>query len=311
MVLIRNEKKERGLSFILMVIAIIAALSYLIGGMFGVFGGDDIISGPGNVAVIPIKGLIVSEDGQYFTATTSSVTTIERLKKAAESSGVKAIMLDINSGGGSPVASDEIAKEISKIDKPTIALIRDAGASGAFWIATSCDWVIANEMSLTASIGVISSYLEFSGMLDDYNVTYQRLVAGNLKDIGSPYKKMTYEEKELYDAKLMLIRKYFVEAVARYRNLPLATVDKLADGSFMLGVEAKDHGLIDQLGGQAEAVAWLEEQIGTEVSLAEYKERATLADLLSSTMHEGAFLIGQGIGTSLYQSSVQQSPQIR
>ena len=85
-----------------------------------------------------------------------------------ENKDIKAIVLEINSPGGSAVASDEIASAVKKSNKPTVAVIREAGASGGYWIASSTDHIIANRMSITGSIGVISSYLEFSGLIEKY-----------------------------------------------------------------------------------------------------------------------------------------------
>src|SRR3989344_9012865 len=122
------------------------------------------------IAIIKIEGPItLKSSNQLFTeGSASSDEIIENLNKAENNNGVKAIILEINSPGGTVVASKEIADKVKSIQKPTIALIREVGASGAYWIASSSDLIIADELSITGSIGVISSYLQFSGLLDNY-----------------------------------------------------------------------------------------------------------------------------------------------
>ena len=105
--------------------------------------------------------------------------------------------MEINSPGGSAVASDEIATAVKNAKKPVISLIREVGASGGYWVASASDYIIANRMSITGSIGVISSYLEFSGLMEKYGVGYERLVAGENKDLLTPYKKLEADQKAL------------------------------------------------------------------------------------------------------------------
>ena len=146
----------------------------------------------GNVAVIPIHGEItVLEQGGFSSGTASSDAIIASLEKADKNPGIKAILLDIDSPGGSGVAADEISQKLKSINKTKVAVIREIGTSAAYWIATSTDHIFVNRLSLTGSIGVIGSYLDFSGLLSMYNVTYQRYVTGELKDMGSPFRAMT------------------------------------------------------------------------------------------------------------------------
>ena len=157
--------------------------------------GDTEMNLDGNVAVIPIKGTIQVERSSGFGFQgTSSSDVVKLIKKADKKDDIKVILLDINSGGGSAVASAEIAQAVKSCEKPIYAVIREAVASGAFWIATSADNVFAHPLSVTGSVGVIASYLQFSGFIDDYNVTYERLVSGKYKDAGTPLKEMTDEE---------------------------------------------------------------------------------------------------------------------
>ena len=135
------------------------------------------VVGSGNVALIPIEGVITTDGGSYFNEQTiSSKNIVEFIEDADKNSQVEAIVLEINSPGGSAVASDEISIAVKKVKKPVVAMIREVGASGGYWVASSADYIVAHRMAITGSIGVISSYLEFSGLMENHGVGYERLV---------------------------------------------------------------------------------------------------------------------------------------
>lgn len=255
----------------------------------------------GNVAIIEIKGMITG-DGNGFNEGASATTIISLLEKANNNPLVEAIVLDINSPGGSPVASAEIANAIKESNKPTIAWIRDSGTSGAYWIASATNHSIAHELSITGSIGVYGSYLEFSNFLTEHNITYQRMVSGKYKDLGSPLKNMNEYEEYLLQEKLDLMHDYFIKAVAENRNMSYDEITPYADGMFLLGVEAKEAGLIDELGGKEEITAYLAAQNIT----ADYyylKRNPTFANILTSFVSEHGFSVGEGFATELQQES--------
>ena len=256
------------------------------------------------IAVVKIEGPIVlsSSSSILGASTSSSEAILQNLNRAEKNRGVKAIILEINSPGGTVVASKELADKVKTIEKPTIALIREVGASGAYWVASATDLIIADELSITGSIGVISSYLQFSGLLEDYNVTYERLVTGEFKDLGSPYKKLSTKERNLLQGKLDIIESKFVEDVAKNRNLPLANVQKLADGSFYLGVEALENGLIDLTGNKALAIEKAKEAANlTSENVIEYVKKPSLLNIFEKLASKSFYSIGQGLGESIKQ----------
>ena len=277
-------------------------LSFVLSIIASLFIEDDFDGLDGNVAVIDVTGTILAEEDTdfIFEYATSSDDIRELIRKADRNDGIKAIVFRINSPGGSAVASEEIANEIKKANKTTVAWIREIGTSGAYWIASSADHVIANRMSITGSIGVIASYLGFAGFLQDYNVTYERLVSGNLKDIGSPFKEMTQEERILFQKSLDSIHEYFVEEVAKNRNLKKKDVEKIATGQFFIGAEAKELGLVDELGGREEVIAYVEEKIGEEADFVNSEAEKGLFESLGKIFNENSFYIGKGIGNSLF-----------
>ncbi len=242
-----------------------------------------------NVAVIPISGAItLAGSSDFFSPQTASATDIVRfIEQADETRGIRMIVLEINSPGGSAVASEEIAAAIRRAEKPTVAWIREVGASGAYWIASQTDYVIANPMSITGSVGVIASYLEFSEFLARYNVSYEQLTAGENKDVGSPFVRMTDEQRSMLQAQLDSIHDYFVEDVARGRALDENQTAQVRTGMFFLGTQARDLGLVDELGGRYEVEAYLEEQLGTTPRYRRFERQRGFFEQLAGVLHPG------------------------
>ena len=294
------EKKFRW-GYVILVLVILVALGFVAVGIISLFVGVDVHLLSGNVALIPIEGVITgsTDSSSFFETNVPSPEIIELINKAAENPNIKAIVLEINSPGGSAVASEEIANAVKKTNKTTVAWIREEGASGAYWIASATDHIVASRLSVTGSIGVIASYLEFPGLLEHYNVTYRRLVAGKYKDIGSPFKEMTDEEKAIFQQSLDSTRDYFVNEVAKNRKMSRKDVDKVATGVFYLGMQAKELGLVDELGSKDEVINYIGKKQGIKAELVEYKKEKTLFDVLSKVAAHQSFFVGKGIGSAM------------
>jgi protease IV len=256
------------------------------------------------IAVIPIEGVITGNgDSGFSQQGVSSQQIIQFIDDANADFTIDGIILEINSPGGSAVASDEIGTAVKNSEIPVISVIREAGASGGYWIASATDYVIANRMSITGSIGVISSYLEFSGLMADYGVGYERLVSGELKDLGTPFKKLNQNEQQVLQKKINLIHNYFVEEVSINRNIPKEKVEKMATGEFYLGVEALNLGLIDQLGDMETAKEYYTLLYDVNnVKLVSYQPEPSLFDILTSISQDFSYKLGQGIGSMFTQS---------
>ena len=283
--------------FILLKIIAVIIMIFVFLGFLGVFLPSNIRAG--NVAVIPIEGAIASGDPGSFVDGTDSNDIVELIEEASENDDIKAILLDINSPGGAPVATDEIAQAIEAVEKPVVAVIRETGASGAFWIATSADYVFANRMSVTGSIGVQASRLEFGEFLEEYNVTYRKLTAGKYKDTGTIWREMTPEEQTMYKVILDKLHTEFIKAVAKNRKLDESVVRSLATGFVYLGSEAKELGLVDALGNKKDALKYIEKQLNITAEPVEYSDEPSLIEELSGLTNNGFYSVGQGIGNAL------------
>jgi len=213
----------------------------------------------GAIAVIPVKGFITLEEcsqGIFSQGECASVPEIkQQLNDANEDWTVKAILLDIDSGGGSVVASRELMRAIADSEKPVISWIGEAGASGAYYAASASDHIMADRDSITGSIGVISSFIHYYGLMDKIGVNVTVIKAGESKDVGSPYREMSDEEREEFGEMLDGIYVDFVRDVAINRGLSLEYAQNISGGKIYLGKEALEIGLIDSLGGFEDAIS--------------------------------------------------------
>lgn len=297
---------------VIVVLIFIGIINLITAFIIGIFVSTSDIEEQGNVAHIAITGPIVasSAGGVFSDEVADSTEIIDLITAAEENEEVQAILLEINSPGGTAVASHEIARAVKESNKTTVAWIREAGASGAYWIASASDHIVADPLSITGSIGVIGSYVEFGGTLNRYNATYRRLVAGDYKDMGSPFKEMTDDEQAVMQESLDMMRDYFVADVALNRGLDKADISKLADGRFYIGAKAKELGLVDELGSRKEAVAYIEKKLNITADVAEYTHEETFFDMLFGMFGEQSFHVGEGIGSAMMNAKVTRSVQI-
>jgi protease-4 len=185
------------------------------------------------------------------------------LEQAADPA-VKAIVVRVNSPGGSVVASDEIYRALVEFDRPVVVWMDEIAASGGYYIACGGDHVFAHPDTLTGSIGVISQFLNVEELLDEIGVDVVVITSGPRKDIGSPFREMTEEEQALWEGITDEIYEGFVEVVAQARDLPLDKVRELADGSIYTGRQAQKLGLVDDVGTLDDAIAKAAELGGIE-----------------------------------------------
>jgi protease-4 len=208
------------------------------------------------VAVIPIYGAIYKKDSGF--SDKGSDLIVNMIKKYGEDKNIKAIVLDINSPGGSVAAVEEIYTMIKRIKdkykKPFVAHFGDVAASGGLYVAMACDKIISDAGTLTGSIGVIFSTTEGEALFKKIGLKPNVIKSGKFKDIGSFSREMTKDEKELLQNMINDIYDGFVGIVAQGRKLDKDKVKEFADGRIFTGNQAKQIGLIDRIGDLYDAI---------------------------------------------------------
>jgi signal peptide peptidase SppA len=192
-------------------------------------------------------------------AMTVSEDVMLTLQEVSTHKNVKAVLLDIDSMGGAPQGAVEIEQAVQASGLPSVAWIRGYGDSAAYWIASAADTIIASEESDIGSIGVTSSYTDNSRQNATEGITYNSISTGKYKDMGSPDKPLTAEERTVIEKGLRITLDHFIETIATNRELSVEKVRALADGSSWLGKEALSLGLIDELGTYPEVMDTLKE----------------------------------------------------
>jgi protease-4 len=224
-----------------------------------------------NIAVVPIMGEIISysganEDGSgnELPPSTSMSDTLSLLSRAESDPYIYGVLALVDSPGGTPVASELIAKEFQKSAMPVAAYILEVGASGAYLAATGADTIIASAMSDVGSIGVSMSYLDYSVQNQNEGLEFVSLSSGKFKDSGSPDKPLTAEERALFERDLKIYHDEFIQQVSHNRNLSIEEVTKLADGSTMPGKLALENKLIDAVGDKETARIWFANELNMQ-----------------------------------------------
>jgi len=241
----------------------------------------------GTIAIIPIKGMVTSEESIFglMSASTEVIKDIEEVEKKRK---IKAVIFEINSPGGTPFASKEIATCIENMEKPAIAWVREHAASGAYWIASACDEIVADELSTVGSIGAMSIRPDIGELMKKFGIDVETLKTGIHKGLGLPYEKPTEEERELMKKELDEIQDSFLNAVAKNRKLDDERVKELSTGKAYLGREGKEMGLIDHLGGRELALRIAKERSGIKrekiVDYGERKRKGFLRRLIEDMM---------------------------
>jgi protease-4 len=245
------------------------------------------------IGVIPIDGAI--------SESIDITTELVRLKK---DSGIKAIILRINSPGGSVGPTQEIYREVRKTiqTKKVVVSMGSVAASGGYYIAAGADKIVANPGTITGSIGVIMHFVRLEELLNKIGIDLEILKSGEFKDMGSPNRELTEREKELLNALIADIQGQFEEGVAEGRNLPLEKVRQIADGRIFSGSRAKELGLVDVLGNFQDAVEIAKNLAGIkgEVTLVYPKQdKMDLWDLVFETAAGSVSKLFQGMKSSV------------
>ncbi|OIP93071.1 MAG: signal peptide peptidase SppA [Syntrophobacterales bacterium CG_4_8_14_3_um_filter_58_8] len=245
----------------------------------GLFGGDGrSFSLREKVGIIPIEGIIGDAE-----------ELIEQINEFADDRGIRAVVLRIDSPGGGVVPSQEIYQAVRELKKKkkVVASMGSVAASGGYLIAVAADRIVANPGSITGSISTVMHYANVEGLLKKVGVRSSVVKSGKFKDIGSPTREMTAEERSLIQAIVDDIYDQFVRTIALNRKLPLQRIFELADGRIFSGRQAMDLGLVDELGGLQDAVLLAGKLSGMEGSpeiVHGMKKKTTLFKYLLGSM---------------------------
>jgi len=235
--------------------------------------GASLLTGADGVAVVKLYGMIAFEEDSspFGKGADRIVRTLRRLRKADR---VKGVVLRINSPGGTVAASQEIHDEIKALvdeGKKVVVSMGDVAASGGYYVAAPANYIFANPGTLTGSVGVITTLMDYRQILEKLGLQYTVIKSGRFKDMGAGYREMTDEEKALFEKVILGAWDQFVSAVADGRIIKdegderdgrkrvITSRDKMRDelcqGQIFLGSDAREVGLVDELGTYYDAVA--------------------------------------------------------
>jgi protease-4 len=259
--------------------AAIVGLVYLASDREGGFGFGD------RIALIDLRGVLA--DGERLTSL---------LDVYSKQGNIKAVIIRIDSPGGGVAPAQEIYREIQRIrkQKPVVAYMGNVAASGGYYVACAAEKIVASPGTLTGSIGVIMRFSNWEELLKKLGVDMVVIKSGQFKDIGSPNRKMTREEQDLLDQVVRDVHDQFIRDVAAARKLPMDRVRAIADGRIMTGRQAKELGLVDELGNFKDAVEIAKKlaNIKGEVNLTKARDKKPslwdflLEDLVRSLINE-------------------------
>ena len=251
------------------------------------------------VAVIDIRGIITRSDA-----------TIKLIHTYRDDSSIKALVIRINSPGGSVAPVQEIYSELEKIEKPIVASMGGSAASGGYYIACAADTIVANPGTLTGSIGVIMQFTRMKGLYEKVGLEHQVIKSGQFKDTGSPFRELTEQERVVLQTTVDDVYNQFVDTIfeARSDQLTRAEVVELADGRIFSGKQALASKLLDRLGNLPDAIKIAGELAGIEgkPKVVRKEKKASLFEQLVGIEQMPAFdeMFGSPGVTFRYQMSL-------
>lgn len=216
---------------------------------------------PGKILVLDIQGSITDESTRALFANSDNTVEMvkEQLNKAAEDSAVKAVVLRINSPGGSVTASDIIYREIVKFkqetEKPVVACLMDVGASGGYYVALAADKIVAHPTTITGSVGVIAHLVNLEGLFDKIGVGSSTIKSGSMKDMGSPFRALSPEEQQVLQEIIDQMFERFVSVTKNNREeITEGDMATISSGQVFTARQALQLNMIDQIAYLSDAI---------------------------------------------------------
>lgn len=262
----------------------------------------------GTVAIIPIYGEIAYGSSNILGGDVANPDVIKsEIKEAEDDPSVSAILLDINSPGGTPVASTEIMEAVKNCSKPVVAWISDEGASGAYLAASGSDKIVASKSSWVGSIGVILSLTNLSKLYKTIGVDKYSIKAGKFKDMGADYRNLTAEEKQMLQKMVNEEHENFISIVAENRHLDRNYVKNLAEGQVFTGSQAKELKLIDENGGKDQALNIAAKLGGIDGSyqIVTMTQPQSFEDILNGLSSKIGYSFGKGLGSMIESDNLK------
>jgi protease-4 len=240
------------------------------------------------IALVYAEGTIVN--GESKTGSVGGDTLVKQLRKIRSDKDTKAVVLRINSPGGSATASELILRELQLIskEKPVIVSMGNIAASGGYWIATAADKIFAQKATITGSIGVFGLLFNFDKIAKDNGLSWDVVKTGRYADINSSYRPKSQEEIQIYQKSVDRIYDLFIQKVAKSRKLSEEQVRAIAQGRVWSGEEAKKIGLVDEIGGIKAAMdhAAKRAKLGDKWQIEEYPQGSSFGDKLLGKVTE-------------------------
>lgn len=237
-----------GMAILIFAVAVFMFTAAISGSFRGAFDEDEEVTGNGSGAVAVIE---------LLTPITSSEKFVSLCKRYRKRSSVKAIVVRINSPGGTVAPSQEMYEELRKTRevKPVVISMGSVAASGGYYVALGGTRILANPGSITGSIGVVSQFINTGELMKKIGVSQTTIKSGEFKDLGNPWRRMTDAEKEYWQRTINEVYGQFVNAVAHERGISEDSVRRIADGRVYTGSQAVSIGLIDSVGTYEDAIA--------------------------------------------------------
>jgi protease-4 len=228
------------------------------------------MEGNGVIGVIEVNGVIAGDATSTLLSGTTGASSrqiMENIRQAAERKDIKAVVLRVNSPGGTTAASQEIAIELDRLrksGKPIVTSMSDTCASGGYWIACSTNHLVANAGTLTGSIGVIMELTNLQGLYEKIGIGSITFKSGEFKDMGSSTRPVTEEERKLFDEMIAdNYQQFFTQVLnGRQGKISEEKLREIADGRVLTGKQALELGLVDSLGNYYDAIRIAEEMAG-------------------------------------------------
>src|SRR5215207_7087073 len=250
---------------------------------------EEYVAGDGRdiVAVVPVEGTIAPADNTLggTQPTTTPEGFADALRQAGQDTSVVAVVIEVNSPGGGVTASDEMHQSIldfkKNTGKPVVVSMGDTAASGGYYIATAADRILANETTLTGSLGVIFPLNNYAEAADKFGITQVVIKSGKYKDMGNAFREMRPDEREIFQSIVNQDYSEFVDVISEGREIPEDRVREIADGRVYSGSQARDLGLVDSFGGLDEASATAGRLAGAkDATVIRYVQEPTLTETL-------------------------------